>query len=147
MLLLGTKNTATQSVAVGGLINLGEVYRKYCRKNSCGVKTFDFNTTGVSLQHSGIYHVTATITFSAPATGDVVFQITENGSPLPGALATETIATATTEFKTTVIDIYILVDSGFVLGTPSTLIKNIAIQNTGIASTVSNVVLNVEKVV
>lgn len=147
MLLLGTRNTATQNVAVDGLINLGEVYRKYCRKNSCGVKAFDFNSTGITLQHSGIYHVTATITFTAPVAGDVTFQLTENGSPLPGALATETITTATTEFKTTTIDIYILVDSGFILGKPSTLIKNIAIQNTGVASTVSNVVLNVEKVV
>ena len=33
MLLLGAKNTATQAVDVDGLINLGQVYRRYCKKN------------------------------------------------------------------------------------------------------------------
>ena len=147
MLLLGTRNAATQDLAVGSVLNLGEVYRKYCKKNYCGTKAFDFNGTSVLLQHSGIYHITATITFSAPVAGDVVFQLTENGIATPSALATETITTATTEIKTTTIDFFVLVDSGCVLGRPTTLIKNVAITNTGVASTVTNVVFNVEKVV
>ena len=147
MLLLGTRNAATQDLVVGGVLNLGEVYRKYCKKNSCGTKAFEFNGTSISLQHSGIYHITATITFTAPAAGDVVFQLTENGTIVPSAVATETITTATTEIKTTVIDFFVLVDSGCVLGRPTTLIKNLSILNTGVASTVSNIVLNVEKVV
>lgn len=147
MLLLGTRNITAQDLAVNGILNLGEVYRKYCKKNSYGSKAFDFNATSISLQQSGIYHITAVITFTAQAAGDIVFQLTENGIAIPGALATETITTATTEVKTTTIDFYILVDSGCVLGCPTTLIKNIAIQNTGLASTVTNVVLNVDKVV
>lgn len=147
MYLLGTRNSTTQALTTGASVNLGEVYRKFCRKNSCGLKAFEFNSTSVSLQHSGIYHVTATITFTAPVAGLVIFQLTENGIAIPSALASETITTATTEVKTTVIDFYVLVDSGCVLGNPTTLIKNIGITNTGVASTISNVVLNVEKVV
>lgn len=147
MYLLGTRNSTTQALTTGASVNLGEVYRKFCRKNSCGLKAFEFNSTSVSLQHSGIYHITATITFTAPVTGLVIFQLTENGTAIPSALASETITTATTEVKTTVIDFYVLVDSGCVLGNPTTLIKNIGITNTGVASTISNVVLNVEKVV
>lgn len=147
MLLLGTRNAASQDLVVGSVLNLGEVYRKYCKKNNCGVKAFEFNSTSVALQHSGIYHITATMTFTAPVAGDVVFQLTENGVAIPSALASETITTATTEVRTTTIDFYVLVDSGCVLGNPTTLIKNIAITNTGVASTVTNVVLNVEKVV
>ena len=147
MYLLGTKNSTTQALTTGASVNLGEVYRKFCRKNSCGLKAFEFNGTSISLQHSGMYHVTATITFTAPVAGNVIFQLTENGVVIPSALATETITTATTEVKTTVIDFYVLVDSTCVLGNPSTLIKNISIVNTGVASTISNVVLNVEKVV
>ena len=147
MLLLGTRNATSQTLVTGSTLNLGEVYRKYCRKNSCGVKAFDFNSTSVSLQHSGIYHITATITFTAPAAGVVIFQLTENGVATPSALAQETITTATTEVKTTTIDFYVLVDSACVLGNPTTLLKTIGIQNTGVASTVTNVVLNVEKVV
>ena len=147
MYLLGTRNITSQALTTGSTVNLGEVYRKFCRKNSCGIKTFDFNTTSVGLQQSGIYHVTTTLTFTAPVAGDVVFQLTENGIATPGAIASETITTATTEVKTTTIDFYVLLDSGCVLGNPTTLIRNLAITNTGVASTVTNVVFNVEKVV
>ena len=147
MYLLGTRNATTQALTTGASVNLGEVYRKFCRKNSCGVKAFEFNSNSISLQHSGIYHVTATITFTAPVAGLVIFQLTDNGVAIPSALASETITTATTEVKTTIIDYYVLVDTGCVLGNPTTLIKNIVILNTGVASTISNVVLNVEKVV
>lgn len=146
-LLLGTRNAASQSLVTGSTLNLGEVYRKYCHKNECGVKTFDFNSTSVTLQQSGIYHITSTITFTAPVAGTVIFQLTENGVATPSALASETITTATTEIKTTIIDFYVLVDRTCVLGSPSTLLKSIGINNTGVASTVTNVVLNIEKVV
>ena len=147
MYLLGTRNVTTQALTTGASVNLGEVYRKFCRKNSCGLKAFEFNSTSVSLQHSGIYHITANITFTAPVAGLVIFQLTENGLAIPSALAQETITTATTEVKTTTIDFYVLVDTTCVLGNTTTLIKNIGITNTGVASTISNVVLNVEKVV
>lgn len=147
MFLIGTRNIASQDLVVNGLVDLGQVYRKRCRKNQCGVKVFDFNSTSIALQHTGIYHVTAVLTFTAPVAGDVVFQLTENGVAIPGALATETITTATTEFKTTVLDFYVLVDSNCVLGAPSVQAKNIAILNSGVASTVTNAVLNIEKVV
>lgn len=147
MLLLGTRNIATQDAVANSSINLGSVYRRFCKKNSCGVKTFEFNSTSVSLQQAGIYHITSTITFSAPVAGDVVFQLFENGVAIPGAIATETITTATTEIKTTTLDFYVLVDDSCVLGNVSTLIKNISVVNTGVDSTISNVVFNVEKVV
>ena len=146
MVLLGTRNSTTQALTTGSAINLGEVYRKFCRKNTCGVKAFDFNSTSVALQHKGIFHITTTITFTAPVAGLVVFQLNENGLAIPSALASETITTATTETKTTVIDFYVLVDEQCVLGQPSTLIKNISITNTGVATTITNVVFNVEKV-
>ena len=75
MLLLGTRNATSQTLTTGSTLNLGEIYRKYCKKNNCGVRTFDFNATSVALQQSGIYHVTATITFTAPAAGVVIFQL------------------------------------------------------------------------
>ena len=34
MLLLGTKNTTTQTVPAGSTIALGSAYRRYCKKNS-----------------------------------------------------------------------------------------------------------------
>lgn len=146
MYLLGTRNITSQAIDVNGTLNLGEVYRRYCKRNNCGVRVFEFNDTSISLQHSGIYHITANITFTAPVAGVVTFQLNENGIAIPGALASETITTATTEVKTTTIDFYVLVDNNYVLGSPSTLVKNISITNTGVASTVSNVILNIDKV-
>ena len=146
MNLLGLINTADQDVAVNGVVNLGNAYRRYCTKNNCGVTTFSTNGTSVTLQQKGIYHITATITFTAPVAGDVIFQLTENGVALPGATATETVTTATTEFNTTVIDYYVLVGSTILLNKIATEAKAIAIVNTGVASTVTNVVFNVDKV-
>lgn len=144
-LLLGVKNTGTQSVLSGGLVNLGSVYRKVCRKDQCGVKAFDATSTGVTLQHSGIYHVVASITFTAPTAGNVIFQLAENGTAISGAIASETITTASTEVKTTTIDYLVLVDKGCVLGLPQTIFKTLSILNTGVGATISNVVLNVIK--
>ena len=36
-LLLGVRNTTTQSVPALGTIDLGSVYRRYCKKNQCGI--------------------------------------------------------------------------------------------------------------
>lgn len=143
--IIGTRNTSTQDLAVGDTVDLGSVYRRYISRGKCGLNTYEFNGDSISLQHSGFYHVTATITFTAPAAGDVVFQLASNGTPIVGATATETITTATTEIKTTTIDFYVLVNKGCVAGLPTTLIENISILNTGVASTVTNVIVNVEK--
>lgn len=145
--LLGLKRIGTQTILAGGTIGLGDVYRRFCRKNQCGIPVFSTNGTSVTLQHSGIYHITATITFSAPTAGNAIFQLAENGTVITGASATETITTATTEVKTTTLDYYVLVDKGCVLGTPSVITKSISILNSGIGTTISNVVFNVEKVV
>lgn len=146
MLILGTRNTATQALAVGDSINFGEVYRRYDKRGSCGCRTFELNGTSIALQSSGIYHVTAVITFTAPAAGDVTFQLNNNGVAIPGAVTTETVTTATTEINTTTLDFYVLTDRNYILNTLSTL-TSISITNTGVASTVTNVVVNIDKVV
>lgn len=144
--IIGTRNTSTQALAVGDTVDLGSVYRKYICRGKCGLNTYELSGgDAISLQHSGFYHITATLTFTAPAAGDVTFQLASNDVALVGATATETITTATTEFRTATIDYYVLVNKGCVAGIPSALIENISILNTGVASTVTNVIVNVEK--
>ena len=145
MLVLGTKNSGTQTVLADGIVNIGSVYRKYCRKNRCGVPAFSRTSQDVSLQHEGIYHITATFVVSAPAAGDVTVQLLENGEVIDGVFATETITTATTEFRTMVIDYLALVDKDCVLGQEATLAKTISFQNTGVDATLTSVVVNVVK--
>ena len=145
MLLIGVKNTTPQSVLVGGTVNLGSSYRKYCKKNSCGVTAFSRTANDITLQHSGIYHVTATLVASAPAAGVVTVQLYENGEPIVGAIASESITTPTTELRTLILDYYIKVDKDCVLGVESVDAKAISLVNTGVAATFSNVVVNVTK--
>ena len=147
ILLLGTKNATTQTVATGGLINLGQTYRRYCKKNQCGVRTFDFNANSISLNHQGIYHVTATFVGSGDEAGVVTIQLLENGNVVDGAISSETITTADTELRTFVIDYFILADAECVLGNYSTLAKSISFTNTGVDATFTSVIVNVEKVV
>lgn len=146
-LLLGVKNTTPQSVIALGTIDLGSVYRRYCKKNSCGIRTFDSTSQSISLQQQGIYHVTATLVGAGTIAGDVTVQLLVNGEPVSGVFSTETITTPTTELRTFVIDSYILVDEACLLGTSSTIAKTISLQNTGVEATFTSVVVNVEKVI
>lgn len=147
MLLIGVKNTGTQTVLADSAINIGSVYRKYCKKNTCGVPAFARTSNDISLQHSGIYHLTATFVASAPAAGVVTVQLLVNGEEIEGAFASETITTADTEFRTLVMDYYVLVDKDCILDTESTIAKTISFENTGVAATFTSVVVNVDKVV
>lgn len=147
MLLIGVKNVGTQTVLTDGIVNIGSVYRKYCKKNACGVTAFSRTANDISLQHSGIYHLTATFVASAPTAGTVTVQLLVNGEPVDGAFASETITTATTELRTMVIDYYVLVDKDCVLNTESTAIQTISFENTGDDATFTSVVVNVDKVV
>lgn len=143
--LIGLKDFATQTVLTGGLIQLGDVYRRYCRKNRCGTRVFDNTNTGVTLNWDGIYHITATLVGTGTEAGDVTVQLFDNGIPVTGAVSTQTITTPDTEFRTFVIDYFVLVDSACVLGCNSTVARTITLENTGVGATFTSVVLNIEK--
>lgn len=145
-LLIGLKNSTSQSVLTNGLVNLGSTYRKFCQKNRCGVKTFDANSNSVTLQHEGMYKVTATLVGAGTTAGVVTVQLLENGVAIPGVFSSQTITTASTELRTFVIDYLVLVDSTCILGNNTTLAKTINLINTGVDATFTSVVFNVEKV-
>lgn len=147
MLLLGLKNIGTQTVLADGTVNIGSVYRRYCKTNQCGVPAFSVTSNGVTLNHAGIYHITAVLVGTGATAGDVSVQLAENGELITGAISTETITTATTEFRTFVIDYYIKVDKDCVLGYPTTEAKTISLVNVSedIDTTFTSVVLNISK--
>lgn len=145
MLLLGLKNISSQAVATDGFVNFGNVYRKYCKKCN-GVSTFATNGESVTLQQTGIYHITFTAVASGDTDGIVTLQLLEDGNVVDGAFSSQTITTPTTELRTFVIDYYVLVNSGCVLNQPLTLSKTISVQNTGVDATFTSVVFNVERV-
>lgn len=142
---IGLKNSTAQTVAVGGAIDLGAVYRKYVSKCPLGLLTFESSDENLTLQHSGFYKVTAVVTFTAPTAGDVTLQFAENGVPVTGATATETITTANTEFRTITLDYLFVVSKGYVECNLTSLIKNISIISSAIPITVTNVIVNAIK--
>lgn len=143
--LLGLANTAPQDVVVDGLVNLGTVYRRFSKKNECGIGTFDFSGTSVSLNQRGIYEVEVTAVVSAPAAGVVTLQLEQNGVLIPAAFASETITTADTELRTLNFSYFILVDNDLILNYPTTTAQSLTIRNTGVASTIENIVVNITK--
>lgn len=146
MLVIGTKNFTSQEVLANGILNLGAVYRRYCKRIN-GTRTFDFDGNNIVLQQSGMYHITATAVASGQVAGDVTLSLFENGVAVAGIVSTETITTPDTEFRTLVLDYYVLVDSACVLGNVATVSKAISLVNTGVDATYTSVVLNVDKVV
>ncbi len=144
-LLLGTRNFASQEVLTNGIVQLGNVYRRYCKRIN-GTRTFEFDNSDIILQQSGIYHITITAVGSGAEAGTLALQLYENGIPVPGAFSNETITTPDTELRTLTIDYFALVDSTCVLGCNSTIAKAISLVNTGVEATYTSVVINVEKV-
>lgn len=144
-LLLGTKNFASQDVVTNGIVQLGNVYRRYCKRIN-GARTFEFDNSDIILQQSGIYHITATAVGSGADAGTLAIQLYENGVAVPGVFSNETITTPDTELRTLTLDYYVLVDNTDVLGCISTVSKAISIVNTGVEATFTSVVVNVEKV-
>lgn len=149
MLLIGTKNIGTQTVLPDGIINIGSVYRRYCKKNACGFPAFSRTANDISLQHSGIYHITATLVGSGDVAGVITVQLAVNGELVDGAISSETITTADTELRTFVIDYYVLVDKDCILGSESTIAQTISLVNTSdtVTATFTSVIVNVDKVV
>ena len=145
MLLLGTRNFASQDVVTNGIVQLGNVYRRYCKRIN-GTRTFEFDNSDIILQQSGIYHITVTAVGSGADAGTLALQLYENGVPVPGAFSNETITTPDTELRTLTIDYFALVDSACVLGCSSTVAKAISLVNTGVEATYTSIVVNVEKV-
>ncbi len=147
MLILGAKNTSVQTVLENGVIDLGSIYRKRCKKDDCGITTFSFDGNSISLNQQGMYKITVVANVSAPTTGNVTLQLSENDTLISGATATETISTADTEVRNLTIDYYALVNASLLLGNVTTLAKNIKVVNTGIGATINSIVVDIIKVV
>ncbi len=149
MLLIGTKNIGTQTGLADGVVNIGSTYRKFCKRNRCGVPAFSTTANGITLNTEGIYHITAVFVGSGSAAGALTVQLALNGVLIDGALSTQTITTADTEVRTWVIDYYAKVDTDCVLGVTSTDAQTVSFVNTSdtIDATFTSVVVNIDKAV
>lgn len=84
-----TANTGATAIAVGGVIPLGTVNRRFgCNLNLSG--------NGITSTGTGYYDVTASFTLTATAAGAVTVTMFRDGVAVPGATATATAAAAGT---------------------------------------------------
>lgn len=82
-------NRTPQTIVVGDRVNFGSIVRRYgCNLNMSGGEV---NITG-----EGYYNVDASITFVAGAEGIATITLLENGSIIPGAGASQTVASGDT---------------------------------------------------
>ena len=128
--LIQTANPSPQTVAIGGIINLGSVHRKY----GCNCR---LNGNVVEVEGAGYYTLNGTFTVTPTAAGDVTVSILENGVQIAGATATVTAATD----GTVTIPIVTTVRQGCCCEGASALTCVL----TAGAGTVTNVSLRVEK--
>lgn len=80
-------------VLAGGALPLSTVARRITPRIQLGS---DSANIGVP----GYYEITASVTFTAAAAGDVTIAAFQNGEAIPGITATETVETADTEVHT-----------------------------------------------
>ena len=132
MAAIQTANTTSTATATNATINLGTVQH---RQNKCALTGA---ASGIILEEPGYYPVFATITFTAPATGNVAISGQLSGGQMIGVTAAETVNTATTELHTVALTGLAYVPCG---SAPATL----TLVNTGIAFTPSNVSVTVIK--
>lgn len=125
-------NTSSTNVATNANIPLGTIQRRYgCALNATG--------NGIQLNAPGYYLVTASITFTAPATGVVSVTLQQDGVSVNGATAADTVTTALTEQNSISLNTIVRVFNG---SAPDVL----TLLNTGIAFTPSNISVSVIKI-
>lgn len=87
-----TVNSGAQAVAVGGVINLGFINRRFGRK--CCEPIIDLNGAGIILNDDGAYSVDVVVTALPTAAGPVTIAVFQDGVAVPGSTNTTTAAAA-----------------------------------------------------
>ena len=126
-----TANTTATAVAVNGIIPLGETIRRFGTNLSQSGNT-------ITARGRGYCDVNVSVSAEATAAGDVTVSMLADGSPVPGATATESAAAAG--------DIVNLAFPGMIRLLRECDSSNLVLQLTDGAATVQNVAVLIEKV-
>lgn len=124
-------NTTSTSVLADSVIPLTTVVRnRGCIFNLSG------ESVTISDCGSNYYLVLVDATFTAPATGDVIVTLRQNGVNVTGGSATETISTASTESRSVSI-------TAIVRTYNNRSIDSLTLVDTGVGATFTNVTMSV----
>lgn len=81
-----TVNSGAQAVAVGGVINLGAINRRFGRK--CCDPIIELNGSSITLNDQGYYDVDVVVTALPTAAGPVTIALFQDGVAVPGSTNT-----------------------------------------------------------
>lgn len=87
-----TVNSGAQAVAVGGVINLGSINRRFGRH--CCEEVLNLNGSSITLNEAGYYDVDVAVTALPTAAGPVTIAVFQDGVAVPGSTNTTTAAAA-----------------------------------------------------
>lgn len=126
-------NTTSTSVASGGIVPFDITVRR----KGCDIQ---MGSGGAVIEDVGsnYYDVDVSVTFTAPVAGTITFKLQQNGNDVIGATASTTITTPTTEVRSLTIPATIRT---FTCGSIDTL----TLVNSGLAVTVSNATMRIER--
>ena len=130
--LIQTANQSQQTVALNSIISPGSVQRRF----GCDCR---LSGNGIEVEGAGYYTVTASITATPTAIGNVTVVMNENGSAHPGAMATGSVAA---EGDSTNLSIVTTVRKGCCCDTGA---SNLTFVLTEWAGIINNISIRVEK--
>ena len=123
-------NTGATAVLANGIIPLRTIARRRCR-------CIQSDNDSIILNAPGSYHVTATVTYTAPAAGNINISVLKNGVAVPGLTGGSTITTANTQVQQITINGIVRVGCGEGAAV-------LTLVNNGLAINTSNVSVDVE---
>lgn len=131
--LINVATTSSVSVVTNGTLPLATIVRR--RGNDVNLSG---NSIAITDCGSNYYLVNVTATFTAPTAGTVILNLQQNGTNVPGATASTTITTASTEVRS-------LSFSAVVRTFNCCGIDSLSIVNSGVGATFTNIAIQVEK--
>lgn len=126
-------NNTTQTVLENGTVVPGTVVHRNCQSQA----TLSGNS--INIVGTGYFNVDVSVTLAGSEAGNAVIQLYKDGAAVPGATGTQTITTASTEYRTISFSAEILRQCACAGMTSITLV------NTGIGVTITNVAIRVKR--
>ena len=118
------------TVDAGGAIPISTIARRI-------TPAIQLGSDSLNVAVPGYYKLDATVTFTAPAAGDVTITAQASGVDIPGITATETVTTADTEIRTISL-------TGLIRVRCEPLALSLV--NSGVAIATSNVAVTLERI-
>jgi hypothetical protein len=126
-------NNTTQTVLENGTVVPGTVIHRNCQSQA----TLSGNS--INIVGTGYFNVDVSVTLAGSEAGNAVIQLYKDGAAVPGAIGTQTITTASTEYRTISFSAEILRQCACAGMASVTLV------NTGIGVTITNVAIRIKR--